>query len=259
MIRYNGPLEDELSDEQRRIRNDILISRPNTGLSGPFGPWLSIPAVAQPAQLLGVAVRYNCCSLYQWEVEIIILLTATKYNSYTEFNIHKAEALRVGVPIEFIEAIPFNKKMSESYSSNNTDSSSSNTNNSDSNDILLFDKENIEIIIQLLLSKLQVTRTVEQYQREKVIIEFTIELLIHSHVLDITYNNALEVLQSTRRKVEEDVVNHNNSNPHAVIVEITSIIGYYSFVAYTLNVFRIPPPSSSPPQLPSSSPETPSL
>jgi hypothetical protein len=26
----------------------------------------------------------------------------------------------------------------------------------------------------------------------------------------------------------------------AVLVEITSIVGYYAFVSYTLNVFRIP-------------------
>lgn len=48
--RYEGPKEDELSSEQKQIRDEILASRKGTGLAGPFGPWLAVPQIAQPAQ-----------------------------------------------------------------------------------------------------------------------------------------------------------------------------------------------------------------
>jgi hypothetical protein len=53
---YTGPPTSSLTPEQQSIRSSILASRPTTRLSGPFGPWLAIPQIAEPSQQLGKAV-----------------------------------------------------------------------------------------------------------------------------------------------------------------------------------------------------------
>ena len=57
--RYSGPSENDMTPDQQSIRQSILKSRPHTGLSGPFGPWLAVPAIARPSQELGRVVRYE--------------------------------------------------------------------------------------------------------------------------------------------------------------------------------------------------------
>ena len=63
--RYNGPPIETLTSEQIAIRNSILATRKGTGLSGPFGPWLANPSLANHAQLLGKFCRYDT-SLSKW-------------------------------------------------------------------------------------------------------------------------------------------------------------------------------------------------
>mmetsp|Transcript_23607 Transcript_23607/g.50965 ORF Transcript_23607/g.50965 Transcript_23607/m.50965 type:complete len:92 (-) Transcript_23607:1714-1989(-) len=60
-------------------------------------------------------------------------------------------------------------------------------------------------------------------KREVAIVQFAAELLDGNTVSDETYATTKEILDG------------NDS----VLVEITSIIGYYAYVAYTLNVFKI--------------------
>jgi hypothetical protein len=59
--------------------------------------------------------------------------------------------------------------------------------------------------------------------RDRLIVQFVSELLVHSNVSDETYQAAKDVLEE-----------------ESVLVEITSIVGYYTLCAYTLNVFQIP-------------------
>jgi hypothetical protein len=61
--------------------------------------------------------------------------------------------------------------------------------------------------------------------REKNIVKFTAELLDTCTVSDETYAATKSALD----------------NKDSVLVEITSITGYYAYVSYTLNVFQIPP------------------
>ncbi len=59
-----------------------------------------------------------------------------------------------------------------------------------------------------------------------VLVRFVTAILCHSGVIcDELYEEAKKVLGEGKDEV---------------LVEITSIVGYYTFVAYTLNVFRIP-------------------
>jgi len=186
VARYAGPPESEMTDEQRTIRDAIVKSRPRTGLSGPFGPWLAVPDIAQPAQALGRACRYGT-SLSFAESELVILLTGAKTRSHAEFDIHVGEAVKAGIPMSTIQAIPRDDEFSMSAVE--------------------------ESVVPLL-----------ENDREKAIARFTAELVDTYTVSDETY--------ATTKKALDD--------KDSVLVEITSISGYYTYVAYTLNVFRIP-------------------
>jgi 4-carboxymuconolactone decarboxylase len=184
--RYSGPPEEEMTAEQTKIRDAILKSRPSTGLSGPFGPWLAVPEIAQPAQALGRACRYGTSMSFK-ESELVILLTGAKTRSHAEFDIHVGEALKAGMSMQAIHAIPRDEAFS------------------------------VEAVREKLLPLLD-------NEREKAIATFTAELLENYGVSDETY-------ASTKAAVD---------GKDSVLVEITSISGYYTYVAYTLNVFRIP-------------------
>ena len=186
VARYAGPPEHEMTDQQRGIRDAIVQSRPRTGLSGPFGPWLAVPDICQPAQALGRACRYGT-SLSFYESELVILLTGAKTKSHAEFDIHVGEALKAGLTMEIIAAIPRDDSFSVAAVCDN--------------------------VLPLLPG-----------DREKAIAKFTAELVDSYTVSDETYQTAKQAL----------------GDKDSVLVEITSIAGYYTYVAYTLNAFRIP-------------------
>lgn len=190
--RYNGPPEDEMTDEQREIRDAIVASRPRTGLSGPFGPWLAVPAIAQPAQSLGRACRYGTSLSFQ-ESELVILLTGAKMKSHSEFDIHVGEALKSGWSYDMIQAIPRDDD---------------------------FSAEAVQKQVIPLMEN----------DRQRAIATFTAELLDTCTISDETYENTKKVLDGK----------------DSALVEITSITGYYTYVAYTLNAFRIPSKKAEP-------------
>lgn len=188
--RYTGPAVQDMTREQCEIRDEILASRPRTGLNGPFGPWLAIPGIARPAEALGRACRYGT-SLSFRESELVILLTGAKTQCATEFDIHVGEALQAGLSMDIIAAIPRKDQFSMSAVA--------------------------EQLIPLLLQ-------LNNHPREVAIVQFTTELLDTCTVSDATY-------QATKAALD---------GQDSVLVEITSIVGYYTFVCYTLNVFHIP-------------------
>ena len=238
--RYSGPSPNQMTPEQQSIRQSILNSRPNTGLSGPFGPWLSIPSIARPSQELGRTVRYGT-SLSSRESELVILLTGAKFKSEAEFDIHVGEARRVGISWDVIQSIPRGRLLSE------IDGEVSQKN------ILLqeegaFSLKKVKESVVPMLEKehdnnsnndgQHTSSKVEEYEekmenssinsnakkREVAIVLFTAELLEKSTVSDETYESTKQALDGQ----------------DSALVEITSIIGYYAYVAYTLNVFKIP-------------------
>jgi 4-carboxymuconolactone decarboxylase len=184
--RYTGPPVEQLTRQQKKIRHGILKSRPRTGLSGPFGPWLAVPDIAQPAQALGRACRYGT-SLTFAESELVILLTGAKTRSHADFDIHVGEALKAGWSRELVDAIPRDDDFS----------------------------------VAAVQRKLWPFLTTD---RDRAIATFTAELLD-------TYNVSEETYAATKKALD---------GKDSVLVELTSIVGYYTYVAYTLNVFRIP-------------------
>ena len=173
----------------KSIHDTILSTRPGTGLSGPFAPWIAIPSIAQPSQALGKACRYDT-SLKFHESELIILLTGAKTYAHAEFDIHVGEAIKSGISMKIINAIPRDDEFS----------------------------------IQTVHTKLLPLFDSKTQQRDIAIIKFVTELLCTYKVSDETYNSTKAVFD----------------NKDSVLVEITSIVGYYTYVSYTLNVFNIP-------------------
>lgn len=193
-----------MTPEQQSIRSSILASRPNTGLSGPFGPWLANPAIAQPSQQLGKVCRYDT-SLSKRESELVILLTGAKYKSDTEFDIHAIEANRAGVAWDVIKSIPW--RGDEQFSLGAVKKYM----------LPVLEREHDNM-------KVDANQPSPSREREVAIVLFTAELLDSLAVLDETYNRTKAVL----------------GGKDSVLVEITAILGYYAYVSYTLNVFRIP-------------------
>jgi len=190
--RYSGPTEQEMTPEQRKIRDAILASRPRTGLSGPFGPWLAVPQIAGPAQELGKACRYDT-SLSFRESELVILLTGARMRSHAEFDIHVDEALKAGLSMEIITAIPRDHQFS------------------------------LTAVRDEVVPLLDVPDN-EHREREKAIVLFTAKLLDDCTVSDRQYETTKRIL----------------GGKDEPLVEITSIVGYYTYVAFTLNVFQLP-------------------
>ncbi|CAJ1967178.1 unnamed protein product [Cylindrotheca closterium] len=199
--RYTGPTE-KLTEEQIVIRESILNSRPGTGLQGPFGPWLSVPSIAQPAQSLGHACRYGT-SLSKKESELVILLVGVKLDSVTEIQIHIGEAIKAGWAMDLVGILPI---LGSGAQSNRRGSPT-------------FSQD----VRTHLLPQLST-------ERERAIAMFAAELLETNRVSDGTYASTKETL----------------GGQDSVLVEVTSIVGYYSFVCWTLNVFQIPPSLPSP-------------
>lgn len=199
-----------MTEEQKCLRQAILESRPRTGLSGPFGPWLAVPSIARPSQELGRIVRYET-SLSMRESELVILLTGAKFKSEAEFDIHLGEAIRAGIGMDVINSIPRGALLSQERS------------NEQGKDVVEFSLENVKKRMIPLLEKEIASEGKGDLLRDIPIVLFTAELLETNTVSDETYATTKQLL----------------GGDDSVLVEITAIVGYYAYVAYTLNVFRI--------------------
>ena len=189
--RYKGPKVKDMNVEQHKIYSDIAATR-TTGIKGPFGPWLSNPSIAEPAQTLGRVCRYET-SLSLRESELVILMTARHHNSDTEWDIHVTEARKAGLEEHIIQSLL--------AISNNSDEAC--------------------VLNQKSVSSGSEPRFVND--RDEVLYQFVKQLLKHSKVDDEVYWRTQEMF----------------GDPG--LVDITSIVGYYSYVALTLNVFEIKP------------------
>ena len=199
-----------MTEEQEHLKQSILESRPRTGLSGPFLPWLAVPKIARPSQELGKVVRYET-SLSMRESELVILLTAAKFKSEAEFDIHAFEALRAGIGIDVINSIPRGTLLSQEGETHGK------------TDPVEFSLANVKKCLLPQLEKEISNEGKGDMQREIQIVLFTAELLETHTVSDKTYATTKQLL----------------GRDDSVLVEIVAIVGYYTYVAFTLNVFRV--------------------
>jgi len=107
---------DELSERQLEVYRAITqgprsrgprlfeATGPEGELLGPFAAMVAHPAVGDPLQRLGAALRYET-SLPDEAREVVILTVAAHHHSEYEWYAHAAVAAHVGLPAEVIEAL----------------------------------------------------------------------------------------------------------------------------------------------------------
>jgi 4-carboxymuconolactone decarboxylase len=101
--RFSELDEASLSDEQRRVRADILAG-PRAGMRGPFKALLRSPGLFDTAQKLGAHIRFRS-SLPRALNELAILLTARHWTAQFEWYAHHKLALEAGLPRTVAAAI----------------------------------------------------------------------------------------------------------------------------------------------------------
>jgi alkylhydroperoxidase family enzyme len=147
------------------------------------------------------------------ESELVILLTAAKFKSEAEFDIHAFEALRAGIGIDVIHSIPRGTLLSQEGDKHNEKT----------DPVIEFSLANVKKCLIPQLEKEMSNEGKGDIQRAIQIVLFTAELVEKNTVTDETYATTKRVL----------------GGDDSVLVEIVAIVGYYTYVAFTLNVFRV--------------------
>lgn len=240
-------LPEALSPRQLDVRENIRRTRPTTGLAGPFAPWLLSPELADAAQNLGRVCRYETTSLTQRERELCILLTAVFHSCETEFRIHEPEARAAGLDESVISLLQ--DAGARSWSSGRREGGETappetqgRPNPSPVRPVDLsgqcdtppirheHGRVRAEQEVYHIVDDLDdiVRRVILQLddKRLAVVARFTAALLRHSGRMgDELY--------------AECAVGLGGDEGATALVELTSITGYYTYVAYTLNLFQI--------------------
>ncbi len=103
MPRIHLPTPEELDPQQRAVYNKV-VSGPRGRLRGPLRAALYNPVLADCWQALGAQLRYST-QLPPALSELAILVTARQCNSPFEWDAHRPEAERGGVPPSIIDAV----------------------------------------------------------------------------------------------------------------------------------------------------------
>ncbi|NDL56769.1 carboxymuconolactone decarboxylase family protein [Phytoactinopolyspora mesophila] len=116
MSRIPRPAPDELDDEQRRLHASITSGSRSSGprlfrladdegrLEGPFNAMLLNPAIGDPLQQVGVALRYQG-RLSDRSREIAVLAVAAHWQSAFEQRAHEAVGAHAGLTDAELKAL----------------------------------------------------------------------------------------------------------------------------------------------------------
>lgn len=103
MPRIPLPSPETMTPDQRVVYEKV-ISGPREALVGPLRAALHCPELADRWQNLGVLLRYQT-SIPARLSELVILVTARRWNSQIEWYIHAEAARKAGLPEPIIETI----------------------------------------------------------------------------------------------------------------------------------------------------------
>lgn len=92
-----------MTPEQSAVHDEAASGRRGHA-PAPLRAWIQNPELARRAQKLGELLRYET-SLSPRLSELAILVTARHWTSHYEWKVHKAEALKAGLPASAIDAI----------------------------------------------------------------------------------------------------------------------------------------------------------
>ncbi len=105
--RFPIPPRDKMTADQKKVVDKIQASRGN--LSGPFGPWLPSPEMADRFQSAGEYVRYHSV-IPDGLHEFVILITARDWTSQVEWQIHYPAAIKAGIRKQILDDLAANKR-----------------------------------------------------------------------------------------------------------------------------------------------------
>jgi 4-carboxymuconolactone decarboxylase len=98
---------EELSPEQKALYDDIAGARGRVG--GPFGIWLRQPALVDPANRFGNALRLHG-KLDRRLFELMTIVVARHWGAQYEWFVHAEAARKAGIADAAIEALRNNRK-----------------------------------------------------------------------------------------------------------------------------------------------------
>jgi 4-carboxymuconolactone decarboxylase len=102
-MRLATPGPDEMSPEQRAVHDEAVAGKRGR-MPAPMRAWIESPELARHAQRLGAFLRYDT-TLGPRLSELAILVTARRWTSHYEWQVHRAEALKAGLDEAIITAI----------------------------------------------------------------------------------------------------------------------------------------------------------
>ncbi len=108
MSRVEGLKFEELTAEQRQLFDEIAGTR-KRGVGGPFAIWLRTPAIGNPANQLGNALR-AWGKLDKRLFELMVLIVARHWSAQYEWYVHENAALNAGIGREVVDAIRERRK-----------------------------------------------------------------------------------------------------------------------------------------------------
>ena len=104
MARIADVKREDLSTRQQQLYDDIMRTRPRSGLSGPFSVWIHTPDIAEPADRLANCFRVNP-KLDKRLIELIVLLMCRAGTVKYAWSVHEPLARQAGLTPETIDAI----------------------------------------------------------------------------------------------------------------------------------------------------------
>jgi 4-carboxymuconolactone decarboxylase len=103
MSRYREIVAEEMTPEQRRVR-DLIVAGRRGRFGGPFQILIRSPEICEHAAKLGEHLRWGT-SLPARLSELAIITTACFWRAEYEWHAHAPLAEQAGVPYEAVEAI----------------------------------------------------------------------------------------------------------------------------------------------------------
>lgn len=98
---------EELSPEQKKLHDEIAGTRGMVG--GPFAIWLRQPAICDPANRFGNALRVHG-KLDKRLFELMVCIVARHWGAQYEWWVHANHGQKAGLSVEVIEAIRDKRK-----------------------------------------------------------------------------------------------------------------------------------------------------
>lgn len=102
MQRLNPPDPATYNEEQKRIADSVTKSRGS--VRGPFGVWLNVPGLADPAQQVGAFLRFGSNMPGNLR-ELAIITVGRHWGAQYEWHAHARLAVEEGVSPEAVERL----------------------------------------------------------------------------------------------------------------------------------------------------------